>query len=115
LHMGDCFFKDRFPFIDQDMGGSPDGLISAVEAALMICDANTKIIPGHGSLAKKDDLRNYHQMLLIMRDRVKAELAAGTAQDALDYDLLTKGFESWGGGFISAEKMVKALVRAYAD
>ena len=63
LHMGDCFFKDRFPFIDLDMGGSVSGAISAIEAAMMIIDEDTVIIPGHGSLANKEDLRRYLAMI----------------------------------------------------
>lgn len=115
LHMGDTFFAGRFPFIDMDMGGTPDGLISAVEAAMLLCDADTKIIPGHGELSNKDDLRVYLQMLKIMRDRVKQALENGTAEDALDIVELTKGYETWGTGFISGEKIVKVLYRAYSE
>lgn len=115
LHMGDCFFKNRFPYIDVAMGGTPDGLIATVEAALMICDEDTQIIPGHGTLADKQDLKDYHQMLLIMRDRVKSEVANGTTMDALDVSALTKGFKAWGEGFISGEKFVNTLYKAYSD
>ena len=115
LHMGDTFFVGRFPFVDVDMGGSPDGLIAAVEAALMIVDEDTQIIPGHGELSNKQNLKEYHQMLLIMRDRVKAAMAKGMAEDAIDVETLTKGFESWGGGFISGEKYVKMLYRSYSE
>lgn len=115
LHMGDTFFAGRFPFVDVDMGGTPDGLISAVEAAMMICDEDTKIIPGHGELSNKDDLSSYLQMLKIMRDRVKKEVEKGTAVEALDISALTSRYETWGTGFISGEKMVKMLLRAYSD
>lgn len=115
LHMGDCFFRNRFPFIDVQMGGSPDGLIEAVAGALMLCDEDTKIIPGHGILSDKQDLLDYHQMLKIMRDRVKAEIKKTTAEDALDFASLTKGFEAWGTGFISGEKFVKTLYKAYME
>lgn len=115
LHMGDCFFKSRFPFIDVVMGGTPDGLIHAVEAALMISDEDTQIIPGHGTLADKQDLKDYHQMLGIMRDRVKTEVTNDTPLDALDLAALTEGFEAWGAGFISGEKFVKMLYNFYSE
>lgn len=115
LHMGDCFFKNRFPYVDVAMGGSPEGLIQAVEAALMITDEDTKIIPGHGTLADKQHLQDYHQMLLIMRDRVKTELNNGTALDVLDVATLIKGYEAWGDGFISGEKYVKMLGTFYSE
>jgi len=81
----------------------------------MICDEDTQIIPGHGTLADKQDLKEYHQMLLIMRDRVKAEVANDTAMDVLDFASLTKGFEDWGAGFISGEKYVTMLYNYYSE
>ncbi len=115
LHMGDCFFRSRFPYVDVDMGGTPDGIIAAVEAALMISDEDTKIIPGHGDLSDKEDLSTYHQMLMIMRDRIKRELKNGTAMEDLDIAGLSKGFEEWGTGFISADKFVKMLYKFYSE
>lgn len=115
LHMGDCFFKDRFPFVDTALGGSPDGAIDAVSAALMICDADTKIIPGHGAIATKEHLRKYHQMLTIMRDRMKTAVSDGVEMNDLDVAALTKDFETWGDGFISGEKYVKMLYGFYSE
>ncbi|MBT8233477.1 MAG: MBL fold metallo-hydrolase [Saprospiraceae bacterium] len=115
LHMGDCFFKDRFPYIDRDMGGSPDGAIKAVELALMIADGETQIIPGHGSLANKDDLLRYHTMLITMRDRIKKVIKENVSEEDLDFDSLTQDYETWGGGFINNEKMVKTFFSAYTD
>jgi cyclase len=115
LHMGDCFFKDRFPFIDRDMGGSPDGYIKAVSQAILITDSDTKIIPGHGSLASKVDLLNYYNMLITMRDRVKKSISDGQSlEEALEANL-TEGYESWGTGFINNEKIVKVLYEAYVE
>ena len=115
LHMGDCFFKDRFPFIDRDMGGSPDGAIRAVEMALMIADSETKIIPGHGSLASKEDLLRYHSMLITMRDRIRKTIKDNIAEEDLDITTLTEGYETWGEGYINPEKMVKTLYNAYKE
>lgn len=115
LHMGDCFFKNRFPFVDVDMGGTPDGIIEAVAGALMLADEDTKIIPGHGTLSTKQDLSDYQQMLLIMRSRVKKELDNGVSQKDLNYEELTKGYAAWGDGFISGEKYVKMLYNFYTE
>lgn len=115
LHMGDCFFRARFPYVDVDMGGTPDGIIAAVEAALMICDEDTKIIPGHGDLSNKDDLSTYHQMLMIMRDRIKREIKDGAAMEDLDIASLAMGFEDWGTGFIPADKFIKMLYNFYSE
>lgn len=75
VHMGDTFFRGRFPFIDTASGGSIDGLIDAVGRALSVMDAETRVIPGHGDLAGREDLRAYADALKEMRAAV-ADLAA---------------------------------------
>ena len=115
LHMGDTFFRGRFPFVDVAMGGSPDGLIAAVEAALMISDEDTKIVPGHGDLSSKQDLSDYMQMLKIMRDRVKRKISDNVALEDIDNEAITNGYEEWGTGFINAEKYVQMLYSYYTE
>ncbi len=110
LHMGDCFFKDRFPFIDTALGGSVAGAITAVEKAIMICDEETKIIPGHGSLASIEDLRRYFAMLNTMNDRVRNVSTSESTVEDLNIESLTEGYEDWGGGFINGETFVKTLL-----
>ena len=115
IHMGDCFFKDRFPYVDLDSGGTPDGAIKAIEAALLIADDETKIIPGHGSLANKQDLQNCLDMYLEMRDRTKEALEDGlTVEQALEAKI-TAGYEHLVWGFINEEKFMKMLFRAYGE
>jgi len=114
LHMGDCFFKNRFPYIDKDMGGTPSGYINAVSMALVLTDADTQIIPGHGALATKEDLYNYHRMLITMTDRVKQSISTGQSLEEALTSNLTEGYESWGSGFINAESIVRTLYNAYA-
>ena len=106
LHMGDCFFKDRFPFIDLGSGGSVDGAIKAVSIALMLVDEETTIIPGHGTLATKVDLVNYSIMLHTMRDRVKKAMAENKSIDEIKAAGLDEGFEDWGSGFINAATFI---------
>ena len=77
VHMGDTFFRGRYPFIDVDSGGDIDGVIAAADHVLAAVDSSTKIIPGHGSLSTPDDLRDYRNMLITVRDRVQVMLNDG--------------------------------------
>jgi len=70
VHMGDTFFRDRFPFIDTATGGSIDGIIAAADAGLSVMDADTQVIPGHGALSSRENLREYRDALKTMRDAV---------------------------------------------
>ena len=77
FHMGDTFFKGRYPFIDVDSGGGIDGMIAAADRVLSMVDSDTKIVPGHGTLGTPDDLRDYRNMLTTVRDRVRTMLNDG--------------------------------------
>ena len=74
LHMGDTWFNGLLPFIDLDSGGSIDGAIVAVERGLALANDGTVIIPGHGPVGRRADLVRYRDMLVLIRDRVRAEI-----------------------------------------
>ena len=112
LHMGDCF-TGGFPFIDGNTGGTLDGLIRAHETVLATVDDNTKIIRGHGPLGNKAELQAYHDMLVVVRDRVAKLVKAGKTQDDVVKARPTKEFEEkYGGGSFNAEQWIG---RAYVD
>lgn len=70
LHMGDDFFVGDFPFVDNNSGGTFNGMIAATEWALGLVDDNTKIIPGHGPLSDKRGLQEFHDMMVTVRARI---------------------------------------------
>jgi cyclase len=112
LHMGDCF-TGGFPFIDGNTGGTLDGLIRAHETVLATVDDNTKIIRGHGPLGNKAELQAYHDMLVVVRDRIAKLVKAGKSQDAVVEARLTKEFEEkYGGANFNAAQWIG---RAYVD
>jgi len=109
LHMGDVFFNKRFPFIDLSTSGSIDGYIRAVETAMMMVDEDTVIIPGHGELANQDDLEAFLETIKTMRERVANFVDTGKSIEEIKTQGLEEGFESWGTGFISAEKFIDTI------
>jgi glyoxylase-like metal-dependent hydrolase (beta-lactamase superfamily II) len=107
VHMGDTFFNGMYPFIDVGSGGSIDGLISAVERVMKICDDDTALIPGHGPLAGVEALRTYHRMLVTVRDRVHRMVLEGRSDDEIVAAKPTRDFDpTWGGGFIEPDQFV---------
>lgn len=110
IHMGDTFFKGRFPFIDISSGGSIDGMIETANKVLFIADNDTKIIPGHGTLSNKSELKEYRDVLMILRDRVKAAIKEGKTDEEIKAADLAKDYaEEWGGGFINAERIIDII------
>lgn len=81
LHCGDLFWNGIYPLIDYSTLGWIGGMAAANEKMLALCDAQTKIIPGHGALATKDDLARSHSMLATIHDRLEALIRQGKSAD----------------------------------
>ncbi len=109
FHMGDTFFNGSFPFIDVASGGNINGLIHAADAVLGMTNSNTQISPGHGPLAKPDDLRNYRDMLITLRDRIRTMVNDGMSIDQIVAADPTGNLPgSWRG---NAERTVRAAAQ----
>lgn len=111
LHMGDVFFNGMLPFIDLESGGSVDGVIAAVEAALAMTNADTRIIPGHGAVANRADLTAYRDMLRGLRDRVAEQIRAGRSLDEIKALRLADPYGR-PNSFISADFMIETVYRS---
>ena len=112
VHMGDTF-TGGFPFIDASSGGTLDGFIRANETVLATVDDNTKLIRGHGPLGNKAELAAYHDMLVVVRDRVAKMVKAGKTQEQVVAARPTQEFEEkYGGANFNAAEWIG---RAYVD
>lgn len=83
LHTGDIFFNGLYPFIDTRHGGSLAGVIAAVQQLLEMTNKDTKIIPGHGPLATRTDLKAYHDLLVFTQNTFTDAASEGLSVDAL--------------------------------
>ena len=101
LHMGDVFFNGRYPFVDVSSGGSFEGVIGAVNAALAMANDQTRIIPGHGAAATRADLVKYRDVLVQIRDRVRALINQGKTREQVIAAKPTAEWDAtWGTGFM---------------
>lgn len=110
VHMGDTFFRDRFPFIDTATGGSIDGMIAAAGAALALMDAETQVIPGHGPLSSRNDLTAYRDALRTMRNSVAALKEEGLTLDEIQARRpIRRQAEAWGQDRAAEENFVATI------
>jgi len=99
VHTGDVFVSAGFPFVDRSSGGTIHGIIAATERLLTVTDAQTKIMPGHGPLADRTRLKAYHDMLVVMRDRMRKEIAAKHTVDQVLASKITAEYDTeWPNG-----------------
>jgi glyoxylase-like metal-dependent hydrolase (beta-lactamase superfamily II) len=112
IHGGDTFFNGMYPFIDLSTGGSVSGMIAAADRILALAVEGTKIIPGHGPLATKVELKAYRDMLATARDRVAALVKAGkTLEQTTAAKPLADLDAKWGQGFLKADAFVSILYK----
>jgi cyclase len=88
IYIEDFYRNFGYPFADQTNGGTIRGMLEAVDLFDRVADANTLLIPGHGTLVKKQDLRPYRAMLVEVLDKVKRMRDQGkTLKDVLAANL----------------------------
>jgi len=116
VHMGDTFVNGFYPLVDVESGGELAGLIASAEQVLAHSNDNTKIVPGHGPLAKRADLQRFHDMLVDVRGRIQAGIASGASMEAF---IATRPLEdldeTWGGGFLTADQVVTLMWMSLTD
>jgi cyclase len=110
VHSGDIIFFGLYPYIDVSAGGTIDGIIAGARIVLGLSDDETQIIPGHGPLLNKAQVREYIDMVEGVRDAVASEKAAGkdlaatiAAKPAAKWD------EKWGKVWLTSDQFVEMV------
>jgi len=113
VHMGDCFMTISYPFVDLSSGGNFDGFVAAADKVLGMADDSFKIIPGHGALSGKADLKSWRDMLATIRTRVKKQADAGKTLEVIQKAKLTAEWDDkWGKDFIKPDQIVEFAFKA---
>nr|WP_149027398.1 MBL fold metallo-hydrolase [Shewanella psychrophila] len=109
IHMGDLFFKNRFPYIDLKAGGSVKGYRDNVAAMIRKINKDTKVIPGHGELASRNDLIRFKHMLDKSINWMESKLSSGMSLEQIKLEGIPKGKIDWSWSFITEEKWINTL------
>lgn len=113
IQTGDMYFNGFYPFIDVPFGGSIDNMISFYDELYALAGPDTKIIPGHGPVSNREEVRTYQAMLRIVRARVANAIEKGNALDALKKAKPLADLDAqWGDNLITADWLLEMV---YAD
>ena len=97
---GDIFTTTQYPFIDVKNGGTVQGLIRALNEILDRTvfrhqgEGGTYVVPGHGYLSDEHEVVEYRDMVVIVRDRVKAMKDAGATLAQIQAARLTADYDT---------------------
>ena len=116
LSTGDTFTNGRYPNIDFANGGNIRGMIAATDIYLKLTNAKTRIVPGHGPLADRAALVEYHKMLINARDRMaklvkegKSEADVMAAKPFADLDA------KWAPTELASTNFIRVVYHSLAD
>ncbi len=113
IHMGDAFITRGYPFADLSSGGSINGVIGAAERVLALCTPQTIIIPGHGAVADCALLRTWREMLVTIRERVRAQMQQNRTLDQMKAAGLSAEFDArWGNATIKPDMLIEIVYRS---
>ena len=97
---GDTFSTVNFPVIDVANGGTTQGFIDGLNKILDLAvpkhleEGGTYIIPGHGRICDEADVLEYHDMIIIVRDRIRDAIKKGRTLDQVKAARLTRDYDA---------------------
>ena len=111
LFIGDFYRNYGYPYIDIANGGSLQGMLEGLDATMKSADANTVLVPGHGTLIKRDDIIPYRDMILAVQEKVQQLIAQGKSQQDVVTAKVTAPYDAKvaGGTTSSADRFVAAV------
>ncbi|MDZ4716647.1 MAG: MBL fold metallo-hydrolase [Cytophagales bacterium] len=119
IHTGDAYVRYGYPYIDLGSGGSFPGFINTLDIIYALANDNTRIIPGHGAIASKADVKALRDKLVDIRDQVVAAIRKGTKLEDIPGLGITDKYEAeLGKGFVKGKDfvlMVAAEIKVTAE
>lgn len=84
IMIGDYVRTIQYPNIDRNNGGSLKGMIEGIDTAIRLCNAQTKVVPGHGPVTDRAGLVAHRDMIIAIRDKIAPLVAQGkTLQEVM--------------------------------
>jgi len=96
---GDTFLTTTYPSIDVANGGTTQGFIDGLNRILDLAvpkhleEGGTHIIPGHGRICDEADVLEYHDMIVIVRDRIRDAIKKGMTLEQIKAARLTRDYD----------------------
>ncbi len=115
LHTGDIMTAGRYPFIDLDHGGSIQQMARNIDKLLAMIDDDTKVIPGHGPLATKQDMITFRQLLTDSMKIVRSAIAKEKSLEQIQQDGLPARWAGWDEGFFNTDQWLAIVYRSIKE
>jgi cyclase len=81
IMIGDYYRNFGYPFIDINNGGSLKGMLEALDLTMKVARADTRLVPGHGTIIKRGELIPYRDMIFAIQGKVQQLIAQGKSRE----------------------------------
>jgi hypothetical protein len=101
-----------YPYIDTKSNGSLKGYMGGLDQIVNTINEDTKIIPGHGSIATINDVKYTLSMFRFLSAKVEFQVVSKkTEAEVAAMRDITKEYDDkgYGDGFITTEQFLKTL------
>ena len=109
VHMGDDFVTYGLPFVDEKGGGSVQGMVENVEKAMETVPDDVKIIPGHGPISNKGDMKKFTVMLRDCIALVDAARKKGKTLEQMKKENVLAKYDALGKGFVKTNDFIELI------
>jgi glyoxylase-like metal-dependent hydrolase (beta-lactamase superfamily II) len=109
VDLGDLFFAGFFPNVDLVSGGNVESYITNIGQVLDTLPEDVTIIPGHGPLSTKDDLRRYHEMVKETTQIVRKRIEAGKNLEEIKAEGLPDEWKSLNTPQVTTERWLETV------
>jgi len=117
IMIGDYYRNFGYPYIDIANGGSLRGMLEALDATMKLARADTRLIPGHGTIIKRTDLVPYRDMIFAIQGKVQQLIAQGKTREDVLAAHVTSAYDSAvpggllpaAGGGTSADRFISEV------
>ena len=111
VYMGEVFPGDGYPMIDPAQGGTLEGLLNTIQP--WTSDAAFKVVPARGAVSNGQALKEFHDMIVAVRDRVQKAIQAGRTEDQVIAAHPSAAFDAkWGNGRVKPDDFVREIYAA---
>lgn len=112
VSMGDLYFSGMYPIFHPEHNGSIEGYARDVEEVWKQTPPDAKIVPGHGALSTRAELRRYLDMIHASIAIVQKSIKRGRSLESIQKAGLPSEWESFSHGYLTTDKWLTLVYHA---
>lgn len=112
VSVGDLYFSRMYPIFHPEHDGSLEGYVKNIEAIWKQTPSDAKIVPGHGPLSTRAELRRYLDMIRASMQVVRKGIKNGHSLEEIQKAGLPPEWESFSHGYLTTDRWIALVYKA---